>query len=207
MTGGILPISLPLCQASWGPQPESFSFAIEPLWSLSLCNILSDERMNLSVMNRLHFCQVYVSHIEHVVEYNTSVSPGSAKQIMSILLMLQQQLRYLNGCKLNHSQVKDSYVFYVWCCLVLCCEHVYSHDFVWLLLVACTILLHTSIHMEGWKPYANHWLVCTLENFQWYGESCFASPAVLRVRCLPLILRWDKCKPLLIWSVLHGGLL
>jgi hypothetical protein len=45
-------------------------------------------------------------------------------------------------------------IFYVWLRLVLCCEHVHSHDFVWLLLVACTILLNTynRTYTEGWKP-------------------------------------------------------
>jgi hypothetical protein len=35
--------------------------------------------------------------------------------------------------------------------------------FVWLLLVACTILLHNRIHREDWKPRANSGPVCTLE--------------------------------------------
>jgi hypothetical protein len=44
--------------------PGVFFFcATEPLWSYSLCNILSDGRMGLSLMNRLGLCQVYVLHI------------------------------------------------------------------------------------------------------------------------------------------------
>jgi hypothetical protein len=39
--------------------------------------------------------------------------------------------------------------------LVLYREHVHSHAFVWLLLVACTILLYNRIHTEGWKLCAN----------------------------------------------------
>jgi hypothetical protein len=54
-----------------------------------------------------------------------------------IYLILQQQLSHLNGS--NH-----------------------SHDFVWLLLVACTILLYNRIHTEGWKPCVNRGPVCTL---------------------------------------------
>jgi hypothetical protein len=38
--------------------------------------------------------------------------------------------------------------------------------FVWLLLVACIILLYNHIHTEVWKPRANHGEVCTLENSQ-----------------------------------------
>jgi hypothetical protein len=65
------------------------------LRSYSLCNNLSDDRMGLSLMNGLHLLQVYVSHIWHVIEnsslctiYKSSVSPGFAKQIMSVLLIL-----------------------------------------------------------------------------------------------------------------------
>jgi hypothetical protein len=46
-------------------------------------------------MNRLHLCQAYDSHTQHVFEkisfctiYKSSVSPGSAKQIMPILRIL-----------------------------------------------------------------------------------------------------------------------
>jgi hypothetical protein len=49
----------------------------------------------VSLMNKLRLCQVYVSHTQHVIEnsylcpiYKSSVSPGFAKQIMSILLIL-----------------------------------------------------------------------------------------------------------------------
>jgi hypothetical protein len=40
---------------------QRFILANEPLMSLFFCNILSDERMGESVMNRLGLCQVYVS--------------------------------------------------------------------------------------------------------------------------------------------------
>jgi hypothetical protein len=49
----------------------------------------------LPLLNKLHQCQVYVSHIYHVIEnsclctiYNSSASRGFAKQIMSILCIL-----------------------------------------------------------------------------------------------------------------------
>jgi hypothetical protein len=51
-------------------------------------------------------------------------------------------------------------------------EHVHSHDFIWLLLVACTILLHNRIHRENWKPCATRGPVYTLENFKYCGETC-----------------------------------
>jgi hypothetical protein len=35
-------------------------------------------------------------------------------------------------------------------------KHVHSHDFVWLSLVACTVLLYNRIYAEGWKLCANH---------------------------------------------------
>jgi hypothetical protein len=73
--------------------------------------------------------------------------------------------------------------------LALYYEHVHSHDFIWPLLIACTISLYNLIHMEGWKPCANRGAVCTLENFQWCGELFFVDAAVLRGGCLPLIPR------------------
>jgi hypothetical protein len=33
-------------------------------------------------------------------------------------------------------------IFYVWLRLFLCCENIHSRNFVWLLFVACTILLY-----------------------------------------------------------------
>lgn len=45
-------------------QTTSFFFvSVEPLWSQSLCNILSDGNIVLSLVNMLRLCQVYVSHI------------------------------------------------------------------------------------------------------------------------------------------------
>jgi hypothetical protein len=38
-------------------------------------------------------------------------------------------------------------------------------------------LLYNRIHTEGWKPCANRWLVCTLDNFQWCGEPVSNSQA------------------------------
>jgi hypothetical protein len=77
-----------------------------------------------------------------------------------------------------------SCIFHVWLPFVLYCEHVHSHDFVLLLLVAWTILLHSCIHMKSWKSRANHRPVWTLENFQWCEEPCSAGAAILRDRSL-----------------------
>jgi hypothetical protein len=45
---------------------------------------------------------------------------------------------------------------------------------------------------------ANRGPLCTLENFQWGAEPCFAGAAILSGRCLPLIPRQGKHKSLLI---------
>jgi hypothetical protein len=86
-------------------------------------------------------------------------------------LMLQRQLRHLSGSKSVRRQVEASYIFCVWIHLFLCCVHVHSHDSVWFLLVARTILLYNRIYTEGWKPCANLGQVCTLKDFQWCGET------------------------------------
>jgi hypothetical protein len=46
------------------PSWQCFLFSVELLHSESICNILSDERMGLFLMNRLDLCQVYVLHID-----------------------------------------------------------------------------------------------------------------------------------------------
>jgi hypothetical protein len=48
--------------------------------------------------------------------------------------------------------------------------------------------------------------LCTLEIFLMVRRTLFCSAAMLRGRCLSLIPRRDKRKPLLIWSVPYGGL-
>jgi hypothetical protein len=66
--------------------------ATEPSRSYSFCNILSDERMSLSLMNRLRLCQVYVLHVIEnsslCIIYKSSVSTAFVKQIMPILHIL-----------------------------------------------------------------------------------------------------------------------
>jgi hypothetical protein len=63
-------------------QDQRFLFlANEPLRSKSLYNVLSNEKMDLSLINRLRLCQVQASHVWHVIE-NSSLctiynSPGS----------------------------------------------------------------------------------------------------------------------------------
>jgi hypothetical protein len=52
-------ISLP---SPWGSQPEFF-FQLNPCGHSPYINILSIERMDLSLMHRLRLCQVYISHI------------------------------------------------------------------------------------------------------------------------------------------------
>jgi hypothetical protein len=70
---------------------------------------------------------------------------------------------------------------------------VHSHDFIWLLLVAFIILLHTQGRLKA---------LCKL----WIGAHLRKFPVVWRIlfcrccnffRCLPLIPRQDKYKPLL----------
>jgi hypothetical protein len=47
--------------------------------------------------------------------------------------------------------------------------------------------LYNRIHAEGWKLCANRGPVCTVENFQWWAEPCFACAAILIGMCLSLI--------------------
>jgi hypothetical protein len=156
---------------------------------------------------------MHILHIQHVIEnwsfYTTQVPCQyrlyRADHAYLTYFMLQRQLNHLNGRKLDCRQALASYILYAWLHLVVYREHVHSHDSVWLLLVACTILLYSCINTDGWKLCANRGPVCTLENFQWGGEPCFACAAILRGGCLPLIPRRDKHKSSLIWSKPYEG--
>jgi hypothetical protein len=99
-----------------------------------------------------------------------------------------------NGCLVTWTVLS---LTTAWLHLVLYREHVHFRDYVWLLLVACTIFLYNRIHMEGWKPCTNRRPVWTLENFQWCAEPCFVGAAILRGTCLPLLTRCGKHKSLL----------
>jgi hypothetical protein len=81
------------------PSPLRFTtreiFPTEPLQSYFLCNILSDERMCLPLMNMLGLLSsVLITHIAcywkffFCTIYKSSLSPCFAKQIMPILLIL-----------------------------------------------------------------------------------------------------------------------
>jgi hypothetical protein len=155
--------------------------------------VLSQSRICLAL------CEVYLSHIKHVIENSSvfticksSLSPGFAKQIMHILHILcyNGSLVTWKVVSLTVARFKPLiYILFFWLRLFLYCEHVYSHDFVWLLLVA-----RSRIYTEVWKHCANHGPVCTLDNFQWCEERCFIGAAILIHvgRCLPLIPRRDK---------------
>jgi hypothetical protein len=111
-TGGLPQISL-------GVRPlethdQILFFSTEPLRPWLLCNILSDEKMGLSPVNMLGVCQVYISHIQHVIEiflllhYTEVLCPYRLYRVDHAYLthlMLQWQLSHLNGCKLDHLQV------------------------------------------------------------------------------------------------------
>jgi hypothetical protein len=60
------------------------------------------------------------------------VSLSFAKQIVPVILILRysDRLVTLNGRKLDDREVEASYIFNVCIHLVVCCEHVHSHDFV-----------------------------------------------------------------------------
>jgi hypothetical protein len=167
--------------------------------------MFSDERMGLSHMNTLCLCQVYISHVYHVIEnsslctiYKSSVSPGFAEQIMSILLILCYNGSLVTWTVISFTAAKFKLlIFFVPGFAVSYAANMFILMILFLL-VACTILLYNHIHMEGWKPCRNCGPVCTLENFQWHGEPCFAGAANLRCRCLLLIPRQGKRKSLLI---------
>jgi hypothetical protein len=161
---------------------------------------LSCEYAGLSSSARIsHIACYWKFFLVHYTQALCQYRLCRADRVYLTYFMLQRQLSHLNGRKLDHSQVQASYIVCIWLCLVLYHEHVHSHDFVWLLLVASTILLYNRIHTEGWKPCANRGPVYTLENSQWCREPCFVGAAILRDRCPLLISRRGKRKSLPMW--------
>jgi hypothetical protein len=63
--------------------------------------------------------------------------------------------------------------------------------FLWPLFVACTMLLHNRVHIQGGKPCANRGTVCTLENIQWCREPCPTGAAILRGRFVSCEVRTE----------------
>jgi hypothetical protein len=78
---------------------QSFYFLHLNPYGHNPCVTSSDEKMAVSLMNMLGLCEVYMSHIWHVIEnssfyniYKSCISSGFAMQIMPILFTL-----YYNG--------------------------------------------------------------------------------------------------------------
>jgi hypothetical protein len=125
----------------------------------------------------LAFRQVYVSHIQRVTENvcfctvcKSPLNRGFAKQIMPILRILCYNGSLVTWMDIRLTTTKFKPLIFPMSGFALSYEHVQSHDFVWLLPVACTILLYNNTHMESWKPCANRRAACTLQNFQWCGN-------------------------------------
>jgi hypothetical protein len=162
-------------------------------------------------MNMLAFCQVYVSHIWHVIEnyvlctiYKSSVGVGFGMQIMSIL-WYNGSLVTWTVVSLTAAKFKPLMQYFLWLASPYPILRTYS--FSWFCIISaccCIILLYNRIHTEG--SCANRGPLCAFENFQWCEGPCFAGALVFRGRCLPLISTRDKHKSLLIWSVPYGGL-
>jgi hypothetical protein len=149
-----------------GAKPLEVTTGVFFFWQLNQTHaviVISDERIGLSLTIMLGLCEVYVSHIQHDIKIcslcnicTSSVSTGFAQQIMSVLLILWYNGSFITWTVviLAAAELNPLYIC-VWLRLVLCCEHVRSHDFMWLLVVACTVFLYNRMHKEGWKPFAS----------------------------------------------------
>jgi hypothetical protein len=89
-TAVLPPISLSWHYAPRDSRPEII-FCNWTLAGIVLCNILSDKRIDLPLMNKLRHCIAYIEcywKFSICTMYKTSFSTGFAKQIMPILLIL-----------------------------------------------------------------------------------------------------------------------
>jgi hypothetical protein len=110
-------------QISLGAKPlethnQSLFFQLNPC-SHSLCNILSDEEIGLSLMNMLGlYSSVCIAHtachwkffLVHYIQVVCQYRLCKADHAYLTYLMVQRQLSYLNNRKLDHQQVWASYI-------------------------------------------------------------------------------------------------
>jgi hypothetical protein len=85
------------------------------------------------------------------------------------------------------AKCKPLYIFCVGLLLVQCSEQLNFHDFGWLLLVACMILLCNHKRTVYEKPYAYREPMCASENCQWCGEPNIAVSSISIGDVLPQI--------------------
>jgi hypothetical protein len=182
-TDGLQPISSSWHQAPWDSRPDFF-FVTEPLRSWSLCNILSDERVGLSLIKILAFVRsryrIYsmLLKILPFALYKIPLCPGSAKQIMSVLRIFccNGSLVIWTVVRLTTAQFKPlicsisgfamSYtanmivlmILYDFCLLpAQLCYSIYRicvYIYIYIYICSVCIRLYNRIHMEGWKPCA-----------------------------------------------------
>jgi hypothetical protein len=137
MTVSLLPISLSCLLAPWGSQPEFFFLPphLNPCGHSPYVTSFLTREWVCPLWICLAFCQVYVSHIQHVIEnspfcaiYKSLVSPGFAKQIMSVARILCYNGSLVTWTVVSLTTAKcKPLIFSVWLYLVLYCEHVHSH--------------------------------------------------------------------------------
>jgi hypothetical protein len=96
------------------PTTRDFFFSTELLRQWSLCSILSDEKMGLSLMNTFGLSSnVPIAHVAccrkvlllHYTQVLCQCRLYRADHAYLTYLLLQRQLSYLNGRKLDHRQV------------------------------------------------------------------------------------------------------
>jgi hypothetical protein len=139
--------------------------------------------------------------ISQLLVYTIYARPLSVQAKHSRSCSVFRSFRY-NGSQITSTAVCltiakfKPHICFVGLRLVQCCEHLHFQGFVWLMLVACIILLHNHICTEVWKPCASCEPVCALVNFQWCGEPCFTGAAISVDSCLPQTPRRDKHKSL-----------
>jgi hypothetical protein len=146
-----------------------------------------------------HIACYWKFFLVHIHANKSSVSPGFAKHITSILLIICYNGSLVTWTVVSFTAAKfkpllfsmSGFAFFYAANMFIL---MFLYDFC---LLPAQFFLYNRIHMEGWKSCANRGPVCTLENFQCCGEPCFLGAAILRGRCLPLIPRRGKHKSLL----------
>jgi hypothetical protein len=162
--------TLDCCKALWGSGPEIF-FQPNPCGCIShvtssltiglVCLLWIPLDLSSIRMSQIAWCWKFFS-----LHTSPLSVQGSQREIKSIEIILCCYGSVVTWTVVNLAIAKLKLLIPAVSMsdFTLC---VHSYNFVWLLLVACTILLYNYIYSEGWKPCKNREPVWPLKNFQW----------------------------------------
>jgi hypothetical protein len=141
---------------------------------------------------------MYAPHIQHVIEnisfytiHKSSVSTAFAEQIMLIL-----HIFCYNGSLVTWTAVSlttAKFIPRIFSMSVFTLSYT-ANMYILMILYGFCLLPAQFCYVIVYIRKVKSGPMCTLENFQWCADPCFACAAISRGRCLPLIPRRGEHK-------------